>query len=321
MSIDTRHDAQDPPAALDPFRIGYRYVPAVGPDGRERQVMVPLTEEDFLHPQEEDRFMITDAHLTAMIYLRHAIRAANARRADVKVFADHRVDFQIDGLEPLGPDVIAFDNFQTPWNPLLGTVPVDDLGAQPMAVIEVTSPATRAADLTAKPKLYHAAGVPYYVVVDVAGPPEAERILAYRRGVSDYKPLPRDPQLGYFVPRVGVWLRWEDGLVVAANEAGDDIAGPDGMAAELAAAEIRAERAERAESFGRWRVEAAEQASEAARQQAEAEKLRAEAERDRTEVERRRADAADSRAEAVQVRADELARELAALKARLTGPE
>ena len=300
MSIDIQTARRAETDAPDPFRIGYRYVTAVGPDGRPSTRKVPLTEDDFLHPQEEDRFTITDAHSTAMIYLRHVIRAANARRADVKVFADHRIDFQIDGLDPLGPDVIAFDNFTTPWNPLLGTVPVDDLGAQPMAVIEVTSPATRAADLTAKPKLYHSAGVPYYVVVDVAGPPEGERILAFRRGVSDYKPLPRDPQLGYFVPRVGVWLRWEDGLVVAANEAGNDIAGPDEMAAELAAAEIRAEHAERAESLGRWRVEAAEQSIAA---------------------EKARAEAALAAAGAAEARADDLARELAALKARLTGPE
>ena len=89
MSIDTRHDAQNPPAALDPFRIGYRYVRSVGPDGRENSVMVPLTEEDFLHPQEGDRFMTNELHMETMTYLRDSGAIEAAADQIALLFTDH----------------------------------------------------------------------------------------------------------------------------------------------------------------------------------------------------------------------------------------
>ena len=293
MSIDTRHDAHNPPADLDPFRIGYRYVKSVGDDGRERAVMVPLTEEDFLHPQEEDRQMLTDLHTVTVHYLRDAIQILHEGEPEVRVFTDHRVDWQVPGIPPHGPDVVVLDNFYAEWDPLQGTLPVRDLGARVMAVIEVTSEATRATDFEAKFIEYHEAGIPYYVIVDAAGPPGAEKVLAFRRSVEDFKPLPRDAQLGSFIPRVNVWLRWADDRLVAATEVGQDI---------LTGVDL----ARRADAEGQ-RADEAAQAAEAERQRAEAEK--------------QRADAETQRADAETQRADDLARELAALKARLNDAE
>ena len=154
--------------AADPFYIGYRYVKSAGPGGREA---VPLSIEDFLHPQEEDRFMLTDGHARAVHYLRDAIQIAAESRPDVRVFTEHRVDWQVPGILPHGPDVVAFDHFLADWDPLKGTLPVRDLGAGVMAVVEVTSESTRATDFEAKFLEYHAAGIPYYVILDAAGPP------------------------------------------------------------------------------------------------------------------------------------------------------
>jgi len=220
MSIETRHDAQDPPAALDPFRIGYRYVPAVGPDGHERPVMVPLTEEDFLHPQEEDRQMLTDLHTETVNYLRDAIRIANDGRAGFRVFSDHRIDWQVPGVLPHGPDVVAFENFFADWDPLRGTLPVRDLGLEVLVVIEVTSEATRATDFEPKFLEFFDAGIPYYVILDAAGPEGYEKVLGYGRGDDGFEPLPRDDRLGVLVPDVNIWLRWAGDRFVAATEAG-----------------------------------------------------------------------------------------------------
>ena len=223
MSIDTRHDAQNPPAALDPFRIGYRYVTAVGPDGRERQVMVPLTEEDFLHPQEEDRQLLTDLHTVTVHYLRDAVRIANEGRPGFRVFSDHRIDWQVPGILPHGPDVVAFDNFYAEWDPLRGTLPVRDVGAEVLAVIEVTSEATRATDFEPKFLEYFDAGIPYYVILDAAGPEGFEKVLGYGPGDDGFEPLPRDDRLGVFVPSIDIWLRWAGDRFVAATESGTDI--------------------------------------------------------------------------------------------------
>lgn len=223
MSIDTRHDAQNPPAALDPFRIGYRYVPAVGPDGRERPVMVPLTEEDFLHPQEEDRFVANELHWVSMAYVRHAIEFVHRGRPGVRVFADHRIDWQVSGLLPHGPDVVAFENFWSDWDPSRGTLPVVDFDARVMAVLEVTSPETRRVDFEKKFQEFFDAGIPYYVILDVAGPEGHEKVLGYGRGDDGFEPLPRDERHGVFVPNINIWLRWTGERFVAATEAGDDI--------------------------------------------------------------------------------------------------
>ncbi len=275
MSIDT----QNLPAALDPFRVGYRYVMSVGPDGRERQVMVPLTEEDFLHPQEEDRQMLNALHSDTVSHLSEAIRAVHDGQPGVRVFIDHRIDWQVAGMLPHGPDVVVFDNFFVEWNRLLGTVPVRDVGARILGVFEVTSPSTRGTDLVAKRIEYHEAGIPYYVIVDTAGPVGAEKVLAYRRAATDYVALPRDPDLGCFIPRVNVWLRWVDEDLVVADEAGLDI--PTGV------------------HSARHAKQEAQRADEATLA-AVAEKLRAD------EATRRN---------------DDLARELAALKARLNDAE
>ncbi len=303
MSIDTRHDAQNPPAALDPFRIGYRYVPGVGPDGVARQVMVPLTEEDFLHPQEEDREMLTDLHTVTVNYLREAIEILHESEPEVRVFTDHRVDWQVPGIAPHGPDVVVFDNFHADWDPLRGTLPVRDLGARVMAVIEVTSEATRATDFEAKFIEYHEAGIPYYVIVDAAGPAGAEKVLAFRRSVEDYKPLPRDAQLGCFLPRVNVWLRWADDRLIATTEAGHDILTGVDLARRADAESQRADEATQVAGAEKQRADEAIVV-------AQAEKLRADEATQEAGAEKQRADEATERAEA-------LARELAALKARL----
>ena len=297
MSIETRPDAQNPPAALDPFRIGYRYVPAVGPDGRERPVMVPLTEEDFLHPQEEDRQMLNALHSDTLFHLCEAIRTVHDGQPGVQVFTDHRVDWQVAGILPHGPDVVVFDNFFVEWNRVQGTVPVRDVGARVLAVFEITSPSTRGTDLVAKRIEYHEAGIPYYVIVDAAGPVGGEKVLAYRRAATDYVALPRDPDLGCFIPRVNVWLRWAGEDLVVADEAGQDIA--TGV-----------------HSTRRAKQEA--QRADEATLAAEAEKQRADAETSRAEAQTRRAEAEAQRADEATQRGDDLARELAALKARLT---
>ena len=223
MSIDTRHDAHNPPADLDPFRIGYRYVKSVGDDGRERAVMVPLTEEDFLHPQEEDRQMLNDLHTVTVHYLRDAVRLANEGRPGFRVFSDHRIDWQVPGILPHGPDVVAFDNFFTDWDPLRGTLPVRDVGAEVLAVIEVTSEATRATDFEPNFLEFFEAGIPYYVILDAAGPEGFEKVFGYGRGDDGFEPLPRDDRLGTFVPNINLWLRWAGDRFVAATDDGADI--------------------------------------------------------------------------------------------------
>ena len=87
----------------DPFRLGWRFVRETGSDGVEVSRQVPLTERDLLFPQEEDFVVQRDPHIRDMLYLREAFRVVLRQRETVHIFADHRIDFNLHGVEPLGP--------------------------------------------------------------------------------------------------------------------------------------------------------------------------------------------------------------------------
>ncbi len=267
-----------------PFHIGTRVICHRDDAGEivDREY-VPLTEEDYLHPDEEDRQMLAEAHYTAAYYLLHALKIGLCDRPELKVFCDHRIDWQIEGLKPLGPDVVVFDNFTKPWDPYRGTLPVRDFDAKAVAAFEVTSPSTRHIDFEAKFEAFADVGIPYYLIVDTAEPNGEPRIRGYRLSRGQYRPMHCDPKLGYMVPPLKMYFRWENDRVIAADEDGHDI--PDGP--ELAALY-------------------------------EAETVRANAETVRANAETVRANAETVRANAETARADALAAELAELKVKLT---
>jgi Uma2 family endonuclease len=292
--------AQTSATTEDPFRIGYRYVHTGQLDakGRPESEMVPLTMEDFLHPQEGDRFLLTDNHTLNLAILCNAMEVCVQELPKVKILSDHRIDWQVEGIRPHGPDLVAIENFPIEWNADRGTYPVKDYDSRPLVVVEVTSAETRKGDFETKYLEYEAAGIPYYIIVDVAGPPGAPRILGYRNGRQGFQQMRHHPNLGFLLPSVRMWIRWEEDRVKVADEDGQDIL--DNVEVHEALKEIQQE-------LGRKNAELdlknAELALEC--QRSEHEKQRAENEKQRAEYEKQRA--------------DELARELAELKARLDG--
>lgn len=289
----------------DPFRIGYRYAHTVGPDGAKTSVMVPLTEEDFLHPQEEDRFLLTDGHSIAVYYLRHAITFACRGRDGLRLFSEHRVDWQAPGIPPHGPDVVVFDRFTAEWDPTVGTLQVADLGLDTLAVIEVTSEATRHVDLDKKFEEFERVGIPYYLVADLAAPNGVPILLAFELADGAYRVMDEDPALGYFVPGVDVWVRLQDERVIVADADGKDIPDSVEMAAELEVVTAA--------------LDTVTARADAAAQRADAEKARADAATERADEAAAREADEKARADAVQATADAFARELAELKAKLAG--
>jgi len=281
-----------------PFHIGTRYVPGVDADGNPTITPVPLTEEDFLHPLEGDRFMLNDAHWLAVTYLYSAIQTACRNRPGVHVLGDHRIDWQHEGIRAHGPDLAVFNNFPADWDPYLGTFPVVDQQAETLAVFEATSESTRKVDIGNKFEEFAEVGIPYYLIVDTAEPTGAREIRGYHLSRGRYRAMKSDDALGYFVPGLKMWFRWDADTdrVVAADEDGHDIPNAPELANQLAE-ERQLAVAER-------------KRADAERKRADDERKRADDERKQTEVERKRADSAENRA-------DELAKELASLRAQL----
>lgn len=256
MATDTA--AARPPVpphdpATDPYFYGWRHVARRRPDGTEYTERVPLTERDILFPQEDDFVVTNDAHDDALAYLKAAFRWRLAGRPGALVLSDHRIDFQVEGWEPLGPDVaVLFD--AGPLDRLNATYPLRDKGARAALVIEVTSPSTRNTDLDAKVDAYYEVGVPLYVIADLrataAGPDV--RFIAYRATADGPVRLASADRSRVWLPDLDLWLTARGDRFVCLEPDEREIGDYQTVARQAQEAEARA-RAEKS------RADAAEQ--------------------------------------------------------------
>lgn len=268
--------AQDPQAGadeadeLDPYRYGWRYVRRGGDDD-----CIPLTLDDVLHPLENDFHVQLPSHNDDCGYLRTILRERVADRPSILVVEDCRVDFNIPGVRPLGPDVAVILGVDAGFD--RGTLDIAAEGGRPALVIEVTSRETRHIDLGRKKRLYARAGVPTYVIVDVRHR-EGVRpltIRGHRLTRAGYRTARNDAR-GRF--RLGepldVWIGADEGRVVLYDGATDAAIGD---YAEVARA-ARAAEARAATEFEARSIAEARAATESeARSVAEARAIAAEA--------------------------------------------
>jgi Uma2 family endonuclease len=206
-------------------------------------------------------------HTRHFIYFMDALLAHLSGREGYVVLGDHRVDFGVRGLRPLGPDVIAFSGVRG-WEEQSATFQVAEFGARPELVIEITSPETRRNDLGIKERLYSRARVAYYAIVDLhAGPGQDQiHLLGYERVGRRLAAATPDRSGRLWLPSVESWLGVEGDQAFLYDTRGRRYDGVREALRAQQAAEARARseaRARRAEARAR-RVE------EQARREAEA---------------------------------------------------
>ena len=243
-----------------PFHIGTR--PVIHRDAAGTVVghhYEPLTEADYLHPQEEDRFLSSNRHAVALRTLANALTLAVRDRPGRRVFTEHLIDWQRLGIEPHGPDAVVFDGITAPYDDLSGTLNVEDFGAEILALFEVTSASTRHIDFGDKFDEFLELAIPYFIVIDAAAPNGVPIVIGFRYVQGVYREMRRDPELGVLVPPLKLWFRWQQDRLVVADEDGIDIADFDEVTAraetEKARADVETARAE--SEKGRADVEAA----------------------------------------------------------------
>jgi Uma2 family endonuclease len=301
------------PTAENPYAIGWRY-------RDEGTVVLPLTQADLLWQEEGDKIPTNYNHVADMFYLFDILGKQTQGKPGVRVFSDHCINFQIEGLGILGPDVIMFNGEPGDWDGKRGTFPVKDMGARPLYAFEITSPSTRPRDLRERLDQYYRAGVPVFVLIDApyGGGKRPQGIVQFQAGPSGYERLPRRPDGRIWVEVAEVWVGLENGRVACFLPNGDRV--PDGATLLHNLSTARAQLAEetqradgekaRAEAVAaqaaaeKERAEAATTRADAAAAQAAAEKDRAEAEKARAAAAVARADAEKERAEAAATRAD-----------------
>jgi Uma2 family endonuclease len=286
---------------VDPYRYGWRTVRVVGPGGTESFEQVPLTSEDVLFPEIGDHIVQSDPHDVDVHYLKDVFNSRLDANPRAVVLSDCGVDWNLEGVRPLCPDVAAFDEVRErrPWK--IFDVAAEE--ARPLAVVEVTSPNTRTNDVEAKFDFYHQARVPLYVIVDAIvddGVDRRLRLMAYDYTPAAYRQITPDERGWIWLEPVRLWLAvtkerrlgWERVACFDenGNELGDYTAVTKALSLEMEArlqAEARAafeaearqlaerqrvsEAEARAQAEGQAAAEARRAAAEAARAAAEAE--------------------------------------------------
>jgi colicin import membrane protein len=225
--MSTIHDHRVEPvpgSPADPFRYGWRYVTRKLPDGNVKIETVPLTLQDLLFPEEGDFTVQFPSHVNDRLYLRTIFGARLADDPEALVLFDCRVDYNILGVRPLGPDIAVFLGVPSDWD--RGTLKIAEDSAAPVLVVEITSPDTRKNDFGIKKDFYHRAGVPLYIIVDARPGPKGRRMKlhGFRHTPEGYDPLPLDDQGRLWVEPLGIWLAIEGTRVVGIDgETGEPI--------------------------------------------------------------------------------------------------
>lgn len=304
----------------DPFPYGSRFVKEVLSDGKVTYRQVPLTQADFLDPQEGDKLVQNSTHSYLSMVLFGILDNHYRTNPRVGVFSDLKMYWGIPGLKEPAPDIIVVPNLKRDKRAHRGSFSVKKEKAHPCLVIEIVSP-TYPGDDTDKVEIYQKAGIAEYFIFDPKGGGRKDwEIQAYRLVEGTYQKIEPDAEGRYLSQSTGIYFTLNEDkswLLCFDSVTGKRLLTFREEQAARIEAEARALEAAQArlDAEGRALIEAA---------RAEAETVRAEAEiRVRLEVEAQaQAEAARAEAEAkarqeAEARAAELAARVRELEAKL----
>ncbi|HAX84775.1 MAG TPA: hypothetical protein DCY91_00575 [Cyanobacteria bacterium UBA11370] len=225
---------------------GWRMETITQPDGTITSIQVPLTSEEFLHPQEGYHLPNSTFHDDSASDAKDMLTRRYANDPETGIFRDLIIKWDSSGLRDNCPDVfIAFgirnkDQNRTEfW--------VAEEGARPALIIEVVSPRYRKEDREIKVKQYAKARVPEYIIIDRRRQRNQiiEEVLGYRLVDDQYLPLTPDEEGRILCETIGVWIGLEEGRVVMVDaETGERLLNSRELQQQANQAEQRANQAE-----------------------------------------------------------------------------
>jgi Uma2 family endonuclease len=231
--------APTPTDAHDPFWRGWRDIIHKGPDGVVRVEQVPLTLEDILHPQEDDHVVHSNIHDQDCRYLGDVLQTRYADDARALVLVDCCVTWNDPVLGHHSPDIGVIFGVRKP-RPIWTNFAVAVEGVRPIMLMEVTSKSTRDADLGDKVRDYHAARVPWYIVIDRERPEGPPRLIGFRFTPERYEKVPLAADGRLYLEPLGLWLGVRDNRVVLWDAAtGQELGDYQSVVRALEAAELR----------------------------------------------------------------------------------
>lgn len=194
---------------------GWRIETVVEPDGTMTTLQVPLTIEEFLHPQEGYYLPNSTFHDNARSNTRDILTRRYANDPATAVFSDLILKWDIPNLKDNCPDVCVVFGISNKEKNRTSLKVVKE-GVRPSLIIEVVSPYYRKADREIKVKQYAQAKVQEYVIIDqrTQRGQLIDEVLGYRLVEGYYLPVSPDEDGRILCQTVGLWISLKDGQVV-----------------------------------------------------------------------------------------------------------
>jgi Uma2 family endonuclease len=185
------------------------------PDGTTKDVPMPLSESEFLHPEEGYHMPNSSFHQITTDTGTDLLTRRYAADPNVTVFRDVKIEWDNPELLPHVPDICVVMGIQNKGAERTSFVVARE-GARPCLVIEVVSPKYRKADRETKVEEYELAGVQEYVIIDrlVRREQTTYELLGYRLAQGRYRPIAPDEHGRTLCRTVGLYLFMQDGQLV-----------------------------------------------------------------------------------------------------------
>lgn len=194
---------------------GWRVVTEIQADGKMDTVYIPLTSEEFLHPQEGFHLPNSTFHDDVASHARDVLTRRYANNPTVGVFRDLLIEWDIPGQKDLCPDTfVAFGISNKEQN--RSKFIVANEGVRPTFVLEVVSPRYRKEDREIKVVQYARTKVQEYVIVDRRRQRGewVEEVLGYRLTEGIYQPIAPDEEGRIYCETVGLLMSLQSGCLV-----------------------------------------------------------------------------------------------------------
>ena len=203
------------PTTDDIAECGMRVVNVTQPDGTITRTSVPLTLDEFLHPQEGYHLPNSTFHDDIAGTAKDLLTRRYANDDTVGVYRDLIIKWDNPNLDDHCPDTfvaIGITNKQENRRQFV----VGKEGVRPALIIEVVSPRYRQADREIKVVEYARAQVQEYVIIDrrIQRGQELDEILGYRLVQGHYQPITPDEEGRIFCETVGLCLSFIEGHLV-----------------------------------------------------------------------------------------------------------
>ncbi|NJL66768.1 MAG: Uma2 family endonuclease [Oscillatoriales cyanobacterium RU_3_3] len=259
----------------DLAECGWRTEEIVQPDGSTAFEMIPLTEEEFLHPEEGYHLPNSTFHDRIAGDIKDILTRRYLNDPTTAVFGDLIIRWEIANFKDHCPDTCVVFNVQEK-DRVRTEFLVNSEGTRPCLVVEVVSPRYRKADREIKVRQYARAGVQEYIIFDRRRVRNQvlDEVLGYRLIDNVYVPITPDDEGRILCETVGLLVGLHDGEVVVVD------------------AQTQ-ERLLRASELEQWAIHAQQQAAQAQQRATQAEEEKSQAEQRASEAEQRAAQLAE----------------------------